>query len=328
MQCAFESAFSTDGAMMIKVENLTRRFGRTVAVDDISFSIQTGEVVGFLGPNGAGKTTTMRMLSCFLPPTRGSITIAGLDIVRDSLEVRRITGYMPESAPLYQEMRVHDYLRFRAKIKGLGGMRRRDRVNDVIESCGLANVSRSIIGRLSKGYKQRIGLADSLINDPKLLLLDEPTIGLDPNQIRHTRALIKSLAQRHTVLLSTHILSEVESLCSRVLIMNKGRIVASDTPAHLVGLMRGDACFQIELRGPLEDILARCRAIKGVRNVSASTDGEWNTVVIECEKGCDVRAEIAAMTSTNSWPLRELRSLPGRNLEDVFVEMTKEETVQ
>lgn len=310
---------------MIKVENLTRRFGRTLAVDGISFSIKAGEVVGFLGPNGAGKTTTMRMLACFLPPTRGTVTIAGLDIIKDSLEVRRIIGYMPESAPLYQEMRVHDYLRFRAKLKGLSGMRKRDSVNDVIENCGLANVSRSIIGRLSKGYKQRIALADSLVNDPQLLLLDEPTIGLDPNQIRHTRSLIKSLAQRHTVLLSTHILSEVEALCDRVLIINNGHIVASDTPAHLVELLKGSACFHAEIKGPLEDMILKFRSIKGVCSATGSPAGEWNIIVVECEKGIDVRSEISAMASANAWPLRELKSLPGRNLEDVFVEMTKEE---
>lgn len=310
---------------MIKVENLTRRFGRTLAVDGISFSIKAGEVVGFLGPNGAGKTTTMRMLSCFLPPTRGTVTIAGLDIIRDSLEVRRIIGYMPESAPLYQEMRVHDYLRFRAKLKGLSGMRKRDSVNDVIENCGLANVSRSIIGRLSKGYRQRIALADSLVNDPQLLLLDEPTIGLDPNQIRHTRSLIKSLAQRHTVLLSTHILSEVEALCDRVLIINKGHIVASDTPAHLVELLKGSACFHAEIKGPLEDIVLKFRAIQGVRSATGTPADEWNIIVVECEKGIDVRSELSAIASANAWPLRELKSLPGRNLEDVFVEMTKEE---
>ena len=267
------------------------------------------------------------MLACFLPPTRGSVTIAGLDIVKDSLEVRRITGYMPESAPLYLEMRVHDYLRFRAKLKGLSGMRKRDRVNDVIENCGLTNVSRSIIGRLSKGYRQRIALADSLVNDPALLLLDEPTIGLDPNQIRHTRSLIKSLAQRHTVLLSTHILSEVEALCDRVLIINRGHIVASDTPAHLVELLKGAACFQAEIRGPLEDILLKFRSIRGVRSANGSTLDEWNTIVVECEKGIDVRSELSAIVSANAWPLRELKSLPGRNLEDVFVEMTKEEAL-
>lgn len=310
---------------MIKVENLTRRFGRTLAIDGISFSIRAGEVVGFLGPNGAGKTTMMRVLACFLPPSRGMVTVAGLDVVRDSLEVRKIIGYMPEGAPLYPDMRVHDYIRFRARLKGLHGMKRRERVNEVIESCGLSDVSRSIIGRLSKGYRQRISLADSLVSDPPLLLLDEPTIGLDPNQIRNTRGLIKGLAKRHTVLLSTHILSEVETLCDRVLIMHKGHIVASDTPAHLVGLMRGASCFQAELGGPLDEAIRKCRSIPGVRNVSGTANGEWSTIIVECEKGCDARADISALASANTWPLRELRALPGKNLEDVFVEMTREE---
>ncbi|MEI6972038.1 MAG: ATP-binding cassette domain-containing protein [bacterium] len=311
--------------MMIRVENLTRRFGRTLAIDGISFSIKAGEVVGFLGPNGAGKTTTMRVLACFLPPSRGIVNIAGLDVVRDSLEVRKIIGYMPEGAPLYHDMRVHDYIRFRAKLKGLSGMKRRDKVNEVIESCGLSDVARSIIGRLSKGYRQRVSLADSLVGNPQVLLLDEPTIGLDPNQIRHTRSLIKSLSKRHTVLLSTHILSEVEMLCDRVLIMNKGHIVASDTPARLVGLMRGSSCCQAEIGAPLDDAISKCRAVAGVQNVTGTSDGEWSTLIVECEKGRDVRAELSAIASASSWPLRELKILPGKNLEDVFVEMTREE---
>jgi ABC-2 type transport system ATP-binding protein len=313
---------------MIEVVNLTRRFGKTLAVDNISFSIKAGEIVGFLGPNGAGKTTTMRVLSCFLPPTRGTVTIAGLDIVKDSIEVRRISGYMPENVPLYLDMRVHDYLRFRAKLKGLSGMRRRDRVNDVIEHCGLTEVARSIIGRLSKGYRQRVGLADSLISDPQLLILDEPTIGLDPNQIRHVRTLIKGLSQRHTVLLSTHILSEVETLCDRVLIMHNGHIVASDTPNHLVDLLKSAVCFQAEMKGPIDEIIRQLRAIKGVTTVSGAVEGDWNRLTIKCDQGCDARADIFTTASANQWPLRELTSMPGKNLEDVFVEMTKEERTE
>ena len=223
---------------MISVEGLTKRYGKTTAVKNISFSIKQGEIVGFLGPNGAGKSTTMRILSCFLPLTRGRVTIAGLDVMKDSLEIRKRVGYMSESVALYPEMRVKEYLRFRARLRGLSGKDERVRVREIIELCGLSDVSRFVIGRLSKGYRQRVGLADSLLHKPDLLLLDEPTIGLDPNQIRHFRSLIKDLGRKQTILLSTHILSEVEMVCDRVLILNKGAIVASDTPESLMGLLK------------------------------------------------------------------------------------------
>jgi len=309
---------------MIQVEHLTKHFGKSVAVDNISFSIARGEIVGLLGPNGAGKTTTMRILSCFLPPSKGSVTIAGLDAVTDSLEIRRITGYMPENVPLYPEMRVNEYLHFRAKLKGVYGILRRQRVNQVLELCGLTDVAKFIIGRLSKGYRQRVGLADALVHDPQILILDEPTIGLDPNQIRQTRALILDLAKQHTVVLSTHILPEVEMLCSRVLIMNKGHIVASDTPDLLKGLIKGYSRFEAELGGPLDPILARFSTVKGVIKATGQTQGEWNTIFLECLKDADVRAELSAIAAENKWPLRELRSSPGRNFEDIFAELTRE----
>lgn len=306
---------------MIKVANLTKRFGKTLALDNLSFDVKRGEIVGFLGPNGAGKTTTMRILSCFLPATGGDVTIADKDVFRDSLEVRRRIGYLPENVPLYSGMRVIEYLRYRACLKGLRGRKRSLRIDEVISSCGLTEVRRSIIGHLSKGYRQRVGLADSLVHEPELLILDEPTIGLDPNQVRHIRNLIKSLSRRHTVLLSSHILSEVEMICSRVLIINKGRIMASDTPEKLAARMKDNPRVVAEVRGPCELIADKLKTVRGVVRVSCEPAGEWSSFTCECEKGIDVRAELFSAVSANNWDLRELR-LEKRNLEDVFIEMT------
>ncbi|MFM8364216.1 MAG: ABC transporter ATP-binding protein, partial [Verrucomicrobiota bacterium] len=218
---------------MIKVENLVKKFGATTAVDGIDFEVGKGEIVGFLGPNGAGKSTTMRMLAGFLPPTSGRATVAGFDVFTESLRAREHIGYMPENVPLYPDMRVGEFLRYRAALKGVPGRRLNERIGDVLELCGLADVRKKIIGRLSKGYRQRVGLADAMVHEPDLLILDEPTIGLDPNQIRLVRDLIRNLRRHHTILLSTHILPEVEALCSRVIIINKGRIEALDTPQNL-----------------------------------------------------------------------------------------------
>src|SRR5579862_2039512 len=219
--------------MMIEVSNLTKRYAGTTAVADLSFTVERGEIVGLLGPNGAGKSTTMRILSCFTPATSGNARVAGLDVFHEADEVRRRIGYMPENNPLYPEMRVREYLKFRARLKGLGWRRSRERVNTVMEQCGLTGVSKRIIGQLSKGYRQRVGLADALVHDPELIILDEPTIGMDPHQIRAVRALIKQLGERHSVLFSTHILTEVEMACSRVLIMYNGRILADDRTEDL-----------------------------------------------------------------------------------------------
>ena len=224
---------------MIEVTNLTKRYAGRTAVAGISFTVARGEIVGLLGPNGAGKSTTMRILSCFMPATSGTVRVAGFDVFHQSDEVRRRIGYMPENNPLYPEMRVREYLKFRARLKGLNWRRSRERVGTVMEQCGLTEVSRRIIGQLSKGYKQRVGLADALVHEPELIILDEPTIGLDPHQIRAVRQLIKSLVQRHTVLISTHILPEAEMTCNRMLIMYDGKILAADTPDNLQRLMAG-----------------------------------------------------------------------------------------
>ncbi|HUD83408.1 MAG TPA: ABC transporter ATP-binding protein, partial [Candidatus Saccharimonadales bacterium] len=219
--------------MMIEVSNLTKRYAGNTAVADVSFTVNRGEIVGLLGPNGAGKSTTMRILSCFIPATSGTARVAGLDVFTQADEVRRRIGYMPENNPLHYDMRVREYLKFRARLKGLGQSRSRQRVDAVLAQCGLGEVSRRIIGQLSKGYRQRVGLADALVHEPELIILDEPTIGLDPSQIRVVRQLIKDLGRRHTVLISSHILPEVEMTCSRVMIMREGRILAADTPENL-----------------------------------------------------------------------------------------------
>src|SRR5579871_3904985 len=240
--------------LMIEVENLTKRYAGHTAVSNVSFTVNRGEIVGLLGPNGAGKSTTMRVLSCYLPATSGSVRVAGLDVFHDSTEVRRRIGYMPENNPLHQEMRVREYLKFRARLKGLGFRRSRERVDVVMEQCSLTDVSKRIIGQLSKGYKQRVGLADALVHEPDLIILDEPTIGLDPQQIRSVRELIKSLAGRHTVLISTHILPEVEMICGRVLIMFGGHVLASDTPENRQRRMAGGSQVITEIAAPLDTL--------------------------------------------------------------------------
>ena len=309
---------------MIKAANLTKRFGRTKAIDDLSFEVKRGEIVGLLGPNGAGKTTIMRILSCFMPATGGTVAVAGFDVFRDSLEIRRRIGYLSENVSLYRDMRVSEYLHYRGRLKGLSRERLRARLEEVISRCGLAEVKRNIIGRLSKGYTQRVGLADSLLHEPELLILDEPTIGLDPGQVRHIRDLIKSLARRHTVLLSSHVLPEVEMTCQRVLIINRGRIVASDTPNNLVGLMKGNPRFVAEVKGSRDAVLRRLEAIIGVVKVSCEPLGEWNRFTCECEKGRDIREELSRTVFASNWTLRELRA-EKRNLEDVFLAMITED---
>src|SRR5215475_4323063 len=240
--------------LMIEVENLTKRYAGHTAVSGISFTVKRGEIVGLLGPNGAGKSTTMRILSGYLPASSGTVRIAGLDVFRDSTEVRRRIGYMPENNPMHYDLRVREYLKFRARLKCLSRKQSRERVDMVMEQCGLTDVSRRIIGQLSKGYRQRVGLADALVHEPELIILDEPTIGLDPNQIRAVRQLIKSLASAHTVLISTHILPEAEMTCNRMLIMFEGKILAADTPDNLQRLMSGNGQVLAEIAAPLNEL--------------------------------------------------------------------------
>jgi len=239
---------------MIEVAGLTKRYAGHTALSNISFTVKRGEVVGLLGPNGAGKSTTMRILSCYLPASSGTVKVAGLDVFSQSREVRRRIGYMPENNPLHYDLRVVEYLKFRARLKGLGRRETRQRVDTVMEQCSLTDVSRRLIGHLSKGYRQRVGLADALVHEPELIILDEPTIGLDPNQIRAVRQLIKSLAETHTVLISTHILPEAEMTCNRMLIMYEGRILAADTPENLRNSVANDSQVVAEICAPQEDL--------------------------------------------------------------------------
>lgn len=305
---------------MIRVSHLTRRFPGCTAVDDVSFEVERGEIVGFLGPNGAGKTTTLRILAGFLPATSGTARVAGYDVVRESLEVRRRIGYLPENTPLYPEMRVGEYLRYRARLKGLRGSSVRRRVREVTDRCGLTDVERHLIGALSKGYRQRVGLADGLVHEPELLILDEPTIGLDPNQVRQVRELIQELAQRHTILLSTHILSEVELSCRRVLIIHRGKIIASDTPAALREHRAGRVW--VELAGPAEEMARGLGQVPGVIRVTLETPGEWAGFSLDVEAGADPRAALFELASARGWTLRELRQ-EKTSLEDVFASLTR-----
>jgi len=308
---------------MIHVEHLTKRYPGRTAVDDVSFSVGRGEVVGFLGPNGAGKSTTMRILTSYLPATAGRVTVAGHDVFAESLKARREIGYMPENVPLYDDFRVKEYLTFRARLKGLRGRDCRHRVNEVMDLCGLAEVRKKMVGTLSKGYRQRVGLADALVHRPQLLILDEPTNGLDPNQIRQVRELIRHLGEKHTILLSTHILTEVEATCGRVIIIDGGKIKASDTPEALQQRLRTAGAIEFEARAGTEEVTTAIRALPQVRRVLADALEEgWQRFTVRVDTGADPREEIAALIAKNGWPLREFVRKQA-SLEDVFVEITQ-----
>lgn len=307
---------------MIKVQNLTKRYAGHTAVNDVSFEVEKGEIVGFLGPNGAGKSTTMRILSSFMPATSGRASIAGFDVFGQSVDARRHLGYMPENVPLYTDMRVSEYLAYRGALKGVGGGRLKERLGEVLELCNLSDVDRKPISALSKGYRQRVGLADALIHEPDLLILDEPTIGLDPNQIRQVRDLIRNLGKRHTILLSTHILPEVEMTCTRVIIIGKGRIVASDSPANLRNAIRSAGGARLEVRPGTDNPAEILRQIPAVRDVTVTPDGDWSVCQLRIEAHADIREELFRLAVERRWAVRELTQ---RNvtLEDVFVELTQ-----
>jgi ABC-2 type transport system ATP-binding protein len=311
---------------MIKVENLTKRYAGNTAIKDLSFEVGQGEIMGFLGPNGAGKTTTMRILASFMPPTSGRASVAGFDIFEQSLQARAHLGYMPENVPLYNDMRVTEYLDYRAALKGVPHRRVAERVGDVKELCGLKEVEKKIIGTLSKGYRQRVGLADALLHEPDLIILDEPTIGLDPNQIRQVRELIKNLGKQHTILLSTHILPEVEMTCSRVIIIHKGRIEACDTPENLLGQIRQAGGVLVEAKTGNDNGAEELKKISGVRDVTMDGDGDWKVFSLRVESGVDVREEVFRLAAARRWSVRELTQRRA-TLEDVFVELTHPDVV-
>src|SRR6476620_8662811 len=294
---------------MIKVQNLTKRYAEQTAIQDLNFEVGKGEIMGFLGPTGAGKSTTMRILSSFMPLTSGRASIAGFDIFEQSLQARAHLGYMPENVPLYNDMRVTEYLNYRAALKAVPHRRIAERVGDVKELCGLKEVEKKLISALSKGYRQRVGLADALVHEPDLLILDEPTSGLDPNQIRQVRDLIKNLGKHHTILVSTHILPEVEITCSRVIIINRGRIEACDTPENLLGRIRTAGGVVLEAKTGSDDGREQLSKIPGVRDVTASVDGDWQVFALRVESGTDLRPQIFRLARDRNWEVRELTEI-------------------
>lgn len=312
---------------MIKVEGLSKRYARNTAVDNISFEVQKGQIVGFLGPNGAGKTTTMRMLTCFLPPSAGSASVAGFDVLEQPFEVKKRIGYLPETPPLYHDMEVEEYLTFVGRLKGISGADLPRRVKEVSERCNVADMSKRLIHKLSKGYRQRVGLAQAIIHNPDVLILDEPTAGLDPKQIIETRALIRSLAGDHTIILSTHILPEVEQTCEQVIIITRGKVVATDTVQHLTNRLQGTegVLLEVESRGgPLDSstVLQRLEQVSGVSRVLfKETRGSRHIFEVESLQGRTIRGELARAVVEGGWNLNELRSV-SMSLEEVFLQLT------
>src|SRR3989442_14548198 len=314
---------------MISVKDLSKRYARNTAVDHISFEVEKGQIVGFLGPNGAGKTTTMRVLTCFLPPSSGTATVAGFDVLETPLEVKRRIGYLPEAPPLYLEMRTAEYLTFVGRLKGLSGAELQHRVDTVCERCAAGDVKNKLLGKLSKGYRQRVGLAQAIIHNPEVLVLDEPTSGLDPKQIIETRQLIRSLAGDHTIILSTHILSEIEHSCDKVIIISQGKLVATDTVANLTNRLRGSEAVAVDVDAPgglkEEEARARLEQVAGVSRVmhKESRDGR-HIFEVESLQGRSVRADLARAVVAAGWNLNELRAV-GLSLETIFLQLTASE---
>src|SRR5450759_4013179 len=311
---------------MITVKGLTKRYAHTVAVDQVSFEVPQGQIVGFLGPNGAGKTTTMRMLTCFLTPSGGTANVAGFDILEQPLEVKKRIGYLPETPPIYPEMRIGEYLAFVGQLKGLAGTELRTRVDYACDRCAIADVRNKIIGKLSKGYRQRVGLAQAIIHNPDVLILDEPTAGLDPKQIIETRQLIKELAGDHTIILSTHILTEVSQTCQRVVIINKGHVVAIDTPDNLTARLGGAKTLYVQVEASGAETAAALGRISGVtRVVESDRSSAAIGYEVETQPGHDIRRDLARTVVTSGWGLLELR--PTRiSLEEIFLSLTTEDT--
>jgi ABC-2 type transport system ATP-binding protein len=315
---------------MIQVEGLSKRYARHVAVNNISFSVEKGDIVGFLGPNGAGKTTTMRILTCFMPPTEGKATVAGFDVFEQPQQVKKHIGYLPETPPLYPEMAVFDYLAFVARLKNIPGNEIKSRVQQAMERCSAADVSDKLISKLSRGYRQRVGLAQAIIHNPDVLILDEPTSGLDPKQINETRELIKSLAGEHTIILSTHILPEVEAVCQKVIIINKGKLVATDSVEHLKNRAGVGGAIQVQIQNPGDTdaltVQQRLEQVPGVSKVlERGAIGERFVFEVESLQGRNARADVARAVVHAGWDLLELKS-SGLTLEEVFLELTGADT--
>ncbi len=319
---------------MIVASQLSKAYGSVLAVDKVSFEVPKGEIVGFLGPNGAGKSTTLRMLTCYLPPTSGGATVNGFDIFHQSDQVRENLGYLPENVPLYTEMKVDEYLDFRGRLRKMDRATRKKRIDYVIERCWLGGVRRRIIGHLSKGYRQRVGLADALLHNPAVLVLDEPTVGLDPTQIRETRKLIRDLRGDHTVLLSTHILPEVEAVCDRAIVIAGGRVAAQGTPDELRTSRRMSARVLVECKGPAKEVENALARVSGVSRVEmlehhpdgSASNGKYVTAAIRSKDSYDVREEVARTVIQHGWPLREIR-LEHATLEEFFIQVTANQAV-
>lgn len=316
---------------MIDVMNLTKRYGSVLAVDDVSFHVDKGMIVGLLGPNGAGKSTTMKILTCYLPATCGRASVAGFDVLSASMDVRRNIGYMPEAVPLYGEMRVQEYLAFRAALRDIPRRQRAAAIDKVAERCWLSkpeNMMRRRLGELSRGYKQRVALAEVLLHSPPVLILDEPTIGLDPAQVRAMRELIRSLAQEHTVILSSHILAEVEQTCNHLIIIAGGRLAATGKPQELRQRVVGPSRVIAELCGAAEgEIIKAVKALPAVHDVQVAADGDWLRLIVAADNQADPRADLAKLAASRNWPLRELRREVS-SLEDFFVQITYEQNIR
>ncbi|MEQ1575790.1 MAG: ABC transporter ATP-binding protein [Vicinamibacterales bacterium] len=313
---------------MIEVQHLTKRYGPFTAVDDVSFKVEPGEILGFLGPNGAGKTTTMRVLTGYMPPTGGKAIVAGFDVFEQPIEAKRRIGYLPETPPLYPDMTVRDYLTFVAKIKGVPRADRKARLDSVMERTRISDMATRHCGKLSKGYRQRVGLAQAILHNPDVLVLDEPTAGLDPKQIIQTRELIKELAGSHTIILSTHILPEVSQTCQRVVIINKGKVVAVDTPDNLTARIRGSETMYVQVDASGADAQGALSQVPGVRQIAVTeTRGSVTGFEIDSEPGRDVRRELASAIVTRGWGLLELRPMR-MSLEDVFLQLTTQDAAE
>jgi ABC-2 type transport system ATP-binding protein len=319
------------GGKVVRVEGVSKSFGPKVAVQDVSFGVERGEILGLLGPNGAGKTTTLRLITGYMPPTRGRITVSGIDVAADPLAVKRRLGYLPEQPPLYPELTVKEYLGFVARVKGWRGAQARRQVAEAMARAGVEEVADRLVGHLSRGYRQRVGLAQAFMGDPELLILDEPTVGLDPVQIAEVRQLIRDLAGRHTVVLSSHILPEVNQICHRVVIMNQGRVLAQDTPANLAAALGGGQ-LRVKIKGPGPEVLALLERLEGVRTVhtgdtASAGAAEVREYALELEPGRDVREDLFFALAGRGWPLLEAR-LHQLSLEEVFLQLVTEEEAQ
>jgi ABC-2 type transport system ATP-binding protein len=310
---------------MIEVENLTKRYGPVTAVSDVTFRVETGEILGFLGPNGAGKTTTMRIITGYMPATEGKVLVAGHDVFEQPVQAKRRTGYLPETPPLYPDMTVREYLNFVARIKAVPRRELKTRVDQVMRKTWIADMADRHCAKLSKGYRQRVGLAQAIIHNPDVLVLDEPTAGLDPKQIIETRQLIRELAGTHTIVLSTHILPEVSQTCQRVVIINKGRVVAVDTPDNLTARLRGSETMFLQVAGPADAVSTSLSSLPGVTRVAVHPKGDVVEVEVDSEHGRDVRRDLAAHVVSSGWGLLELRPMR-MSLEDIFLSLTTEET--